>query len=71
VASFSYRATTLDGKVVEGTMEATAETQVVASLRTQGYIPAVERGHVQLGKKKGFRYAFRSGGRAGGSAIAT
>ena len=34
-------------------MEATAESQVVASLRSQGYIPlAVERGLVQLGKKR-------------------
>jgi type II secretion system protein F len=55
VASFSYRATTLDGKVVEGFMEAAAEAQVVTSLRNQGYIPlAVERGQVQLGKKRGF-----------------
>ena len=36
-------------------MEASAEAQVVASLRSQGYIPlAVERGLVQLGKKRGF-----------------
>jgi general secretion pathway protein F len=35
-------------------MEAAAESQVVASLRNQGYIPlAVERGLVQLGKKRG------------------
>ena len=35
-------------------MEATAEAQVVASLRNQGYIPlAVERGLVQLGKRRG------------------
>src|SRR5262245_47936723 len=36
-------------------MEAAAESQVVASLRSQGYIPlAVERGLVQLSKKRGF-----------------
>ena len=36
-------------------MEAAAESQVVASLRSQGYIPlAVERGLVQLGKKRAF-----------------
>jgi len=35
-------------------MEAAAEAQVVASLRNQGYIPlAVERGLVQLGKRRG------------------
>ncbi len=38
-------------------MEASAEGQVVASLRSQGYIPlAVERGLVQLGKKRGFSF---------------
>ncbi len=36
-------------------MEAAADAQVVASLRNQGYIPlVVERGLVQLGKKRGF-----------------
>jgi type II secretion system protein F len=54
VNSFSYRATTHDGKVVEGVMEAAGESQVVAALRSQGYIPlAVERGLVQLGRRKG------------------
>jgi type II secretion system protein F len=51
--SFSYRATTADGKVVEGVMEAAGESQVIAALRGQGYIPlAVERGLVQLGGRK-------------------
>lgn len=36
-------------------MEAAGESHVVAALRSQGYIPlAVERGRVQLGRKKGF-----------------
>jgi len=36
---FSYRATTAEGKIVEGVMEADGEAAVVASLRSQGYIP--------------------------------
>jgi len=36
---YSYRATNAEGRVVEGTMEAETEAVVVASLRTQGYIP--------------------------------
>lgn len=37
--SYSYRASTRDGRVVEGVMEAAAESGVVSALRSQGYIP--------------------------------
>jgi len=36
---YSYRATTAEGRVVEGVMEADGEAAVVSSLRSQGYIP--------------------------------
>jgi general secretion pathway protein F len=39
VTPFAYRATTAEGRIVEGVMEADAEAAVVASLRSQGYIP--------------------------------
>jgi len=39
VPPYSYRATTAEGRIIEGTMEAEAESAVVASLRSQGYIP--------------------------------
>jgi type II secretion system protein F len=39
VIPYSYRATTAEGRVVEGVMEADAEATVVTSLRSQGYIP--------------------------------
>ncbi len=37
--TFSYRATTAEGRVVEGVLEAEGEAAVVANLRQQGYIP--------------------------------
>jgi general secretion pathway protein F len=39
VTPYSYRATTAEGRIVEGVMEADAEAAVVASLRSQGFIP--------------------------------
>jgi len=39
VPPYSYRATNAEGRIIEGTMEADAESAVVASLRSQGYIP--------------------------------
>ncbi|MFT4570083.1 MAG: type II secretion system protein F [Hyphomicrobiaceae bacterium] len=39
MTSYSYRATTRDGRVVEGVIEAAGEAGVVAALRSQGYIP--------------------------------
>ena len=36
---YSYRATTAEGRIVEGVMEADAESAVVATLRSQGFIP--------------------------------
>ncbi len=39
MAQFSYRASTADGQIVEGVIDADVESTVVASLRGQGYIP--------------------------------
>ncbi|RMD83322.1 MAG: type II secretion system F family protein [Candidatus Dadabacteria bacterium] len=39
MGTFSYRAATSEGRVVEGILEADGEAAVVASLRQQGYIP--------------------------------
>jgi general secretion pathway protein F len=39
VTPYSYRATTAEGRIVEGVMEAEAEAAVVTSLRNQGFIP--------------------------------
>ncbi len=39
MTTFAYRATTSEGRLVEGVLEADAEAIVVASLRKQGYIP--------------------------------
>ncbi|RMF21750.1 MAG: type II secretion system F family protein [Deltaproteobacteria bacterium] len=39
MVTFSYRAATAEGRVVEGVLEAEAESAVVANLRQQGYIP--------------------------------
>jgi general secretion pathway protein F len=39
MSSFHYKATTREGRVVEGVIDAASEGAVVASLRTQGYIP--------------------------------
>lgn len=50
---FSYRATTSEGRIVEGVMDADGEAAVVASLRTQGYIPlAVKAGGGKIGGKR-------------------
>jgi len=51
---FSYRATTSEGRIVEGVMEADGEAAVIANLRSQGYIPlAVQAGRIKE-KGKGF-----------------
>ena len=39
MGSFSYRASTRDGQVVEGVMNADGQAAVVTNLRNQGYIP--------------------------------
>jgi general secretion pathway protein F len=39
MSPFSYRATTTEGRIVEGVMDADGEAAVIASLRSQGYIP--------------------------------
>jgi len=51
MAQFSYRATTAEGQIIEGVIEADAETSVVNSLRGQGYIPIhINRGAVVGGR---------------------
>ncbi len=66
---YSYRATTRDGRVVEGVMEAAGEAGVVASLRSQGYIPlSIKAGSGGAGKAGGSKFslelpAFRRGRR--------
>ena len=55
---FSYRATTSEGRIVEGVMDADGEAAVVASLRSQGYIPlAVKAGGGKVGGKVGGKRA--------------
>ncbi len=45
MAAYAYRASTREGKVVEGSMEASGEAAVVAHLRAQGFLPlAVTQG---------------------------
>lgn len=45
MSSFAYRASTAEGRVMEGVMDAADEASVVSSLRRQGYIPlSVETG---------------------------
>lgn len=39
MAAYAYRASTREGKVVEGSMEASGEAAVVAHLRSQGFLP--------------------------------
>jgi general secretion pathway protein F len=39
MSSFFYRATTLDGKILEGTIDAGDERTVLAKLRDMGYLP--------------------------------
>ncbi len=39
MSPFSYKASDAEGKIIEGVMEADGEAAVVASLRSQGYIP--------------------------------
>jgi type II secretion system protein F len=65
MSPFSYRATTQDGKVVEGVMEADGEAAVIANLRSQGYIPlAVEAGTRKLGGRRSFSFEMpKFGGR--------
>lgn len=41
MAAYAYRASTREGKVVEGSMEASGEAAVVAALRGQGLMPLV------------------------------
>lgn len=65
MSPFSYRATTLEGKVVEGVMEADGEAAVIANLRSQGYIPLeVESGAKKLGGGRRFSFEMpKFGGR--------
>ena len=50
---FSYRATTAEGRIVEGVMEAEGEAAVVASLRSQGYMPlSVEAGATGIKRRR-------------------
>jgi general secretion pathway protein F len=51
VTPYSYRATTAEGRIIEGTMDADGESAVVASLRSQGYIPLFV-GAGKAGKKR-------------------
>jgi type II secretory pathway component PulF len=39
MAAYAYRASTREGRIVEGSMDASGEAAVVASLRGQGFIP--------------------------------
>ncbi len=41
---FAYRATDRMGKIVEGSMEAPGEKDVIGKLQSQGYIP-IKIGH--------------------------
>jgi general secretion pathway protein F len=65
MSPFSYRATTLEGKIVEGVMEADGQAAVIANLRSQGYIPLeVESGAKKLGGSRRFSFEMpKFGGR--------
>src|SRR5438876_814838 len=39
MTAYAYRASTREGKVVEGSMEASGEAAVVSMLRAQGHLP--------------------------------
>jgi general secretion pathway protein F len=39
MTAYAYRASTREGKVIEGNMEASGEAAVISSLRSQGYLP--------------------------------
>ena len=39
MTAYAYRASTRDGRVVEGSMEASGEAAVVSMLRAQGHLP--------------------------------
>ena len=55
MAAYAYRASTREGRIVEGLMEASGEAAVVASLRGQGFIPLVVReGASAGGATRGF-----------------
>ncbi|HYB98072.1 MAG TPA: type II secretion system F family protein [Candidatus Limnocylindrales bacterium] len=43
MAAYAYKASTREGRIVEGLMEASGEAAVVASLRGQGFIPLAVR----------------------------
>lgn len=56
MAAYAYRASTREGKVVEGSMEASGEAAVVAALRAQGFLPlSVTAGS---GSGRGFSLSF-------------
>lgn len=52
MTAYAYRASTREGRVVEGTMEAAGEAAVVSSLRSQGYMPlSVTEGSVSAARR--------------------
>lgn len=55
MTAYAYRATTREGKVVEGSMEASGEAAVISSLRSQGYLPLA----VTQGALAGGAFSFR------------
>jgi type II secretion system protein F len=57
MAAYAYRASTREGKVVEGSMEASGEAAVVAALRAQGFLPlSVTAGSAGRGFSLSFDY---------------
>ncbi|MFN2377335.1 MAG: type II secretion system F family protein [Candidatus Binatia bacterium] len=52
MTAYAYRASTREGRVVEGSMEAAGEAAVISSLRSQGYMPlSVTEGTVPGGRR--------------------
>ena len=52
MTAYAYRASTREGKVIEGSMDAAGEAAVVSSLRAQGYLPlSVTEGPLAAGRR--------------------
>ncbi|MFN2426874.1 MAG: type II secretion system F family protein [Candidatus Binatia bacterium] len=52
MTAYAYRASTREGRVVEGTMEAAGQAAVVSSLRAQGFMPlSVTEGSVSAARR--------------------
>jgi general secretion pathway protein F len=52
MTAYAYRASTREGRVIEGSMEAAGEAAVISSLRSQGYLPlSVKEGSASVARR--------------------